>query len=393
MLEAKIDTSTAISIRKGRDYMARVPTGFRKRTGGGFEKRFTVNGVRYSVYGATIKECQDREQEKREQLKAGIYSTNAAITFDKYFQEWIAQKELRVRGATIAGYQSIYNCYISKAIGRCKIRLIERRQVVALMNKIAATGKVSAANFARLVICMVLKAAVVDDIVSRNVAENIPSIKRTKPPARDTIHRELTEYELKQFFLLAKTSLYYNAFRFLLYTGTRAGECSGLQWRDIDKKKNVVHIRRTITKGKDAKPIVGTEPKTKKSKRDIPINQSIRAVLDEQWAFYRDTHEVLALNDFVFPGRNDRPSNENQLRSVVIAILEKGAKQGIFIKRFGVHAFRDTFASRAVRAGIPPNTLKEILGHASLAMTMDLYAHVNQQDKEEGMQKMEAIDL
>ena len=373
--------------------MARVPTGFRKRPGGGFEKRFTVNGVRFSVYGSTIKECQEREQEKREQLKAGIYSTNASVTFDKYFKEWIAQKELRVRGATIANYQSIYGRYIQKAIGRCKIKLIERRQVVALMNRIAATGKISAANYTRLVISMVLKAAVVDDIIPRNVAENIAPIKRTKPPARDTIHRELTEEELKQFFLLAKTSLYYNAFRFLLYTGTRAGECSGLQWRDIDKKKNVVHIRRTITRGKDGKPMVGTETKTEKSKRDIPINQSIKTVLDEQWNFYRDTHEVLALNDFVFPGQNDKPANENQLGGAIRNVLKRGEKQGIFIKRFGVHAFRDTFASRAVRAGIPPNTLKEILGHTSLAMTMDLYAHVNQQDKEEGMQKMEAINL
>ena len=373
--------------------MARVPTGFRKRPGGGFEKRFTVDGVRYSVYGATIKECQDREQEKREQLKAGIYSTNAVITFDKYFNEWIAQKELRVKAITVFNYQSVYRRYIQKAIGRCKIKLIERRQIVALMNRIAATGKVNAANYTRLVISMVLKAAVVDDIISRNVAENIAPIKRTKPPARDTIHRELTEEELKLFFSLAQTSLYYNAFRFLLYTGTRAGECSGLQWRDIDKKKNVVHIRRTITRGKDGRPIVGTETKTKKSTRDIPINQSIKAVLTEQWNFYRDTHEVLALNDFVFTGKYDRPTNENQLGMAIRNVLKRGEKQGVFIKRFGVHAFRDTFASRAVRAGVPPNTLKEILGHASLAMTMDLYAHVNQQDKEEGMEKMEAVNL
>ncbi|MEE0028975.1 MAG: tyrosine-type recombinase/integrase, partial [Dialister sp.] len=65
----------------------------------------------------------------------------------------------------------------------------------------------------------------------------------------------------------------------------------------------------------------------------------------------------------------------------------------IFIDPFSVHAFRDTFASRAARAGIAPNTLKEILGHVSLAMTMDLYAHINELDKKEGMEKLQAIDL
>ena len=77
--------------------------------------------------------------------------------------------------------------------------------------------------------------------------------------------------------------------------------------------------------------------------------------------------------------------------STIRNTLEK--KEAASIAPFSVHAFRDTFASRAIRAGIAPNTLKELLGHSSLSMTMDLYAHVNQQDKIESMEKLQAIDL
>ena len=46
------------------------------------------------------------------------------------------------------------------------------------------------------------------------------------------------------------------------------------------------------------------------------------------------------------------------------------------IERISTHALRDTFATRAIESGMNPQTLKEILGHASYSMTMDLYAHV-----------------
>ena len=46
------------------------------------------------------------------------------------------------------------------------------------------------------------------------------------------------------------------------------------------------------------------------------------------------------------------------------------------IDRFTAHAFRDTFATRALESGMKPKTLQEILGHSDIGMTMNLYAHV-----------------
>ena len=54
--------------------MARIPSGMRKKENGLFEKRFTVNGKRYSAYGHTVKECVDNETELRETIKAGLYN-------------------------------------------------------------------------------------------------------------------------------------------------------------------------------------------------------------------------------------------------------------------------------------------------------------------------------
>ena len=368
-----------------------MATGFRKRKSGGYEYRFTYNGVRYSVGGATMNECKAKAKEKQELLDVGIYQTNDKITLNKYFDEWIKQKEMAVKGSTVLSYNNVYRNNIAPTLGKHKIKTLERRQIVSMLNQVAKEKGVGAANHAHRIIVAILNTAIHDDIIVRNVAAGIPSFKATGKPARETIHRELTDQELKLFFSLIKNSIFYNACRFMLYTGVRVGECCGLQWRDVDRKNGIIHIRKTVTKNSEGKWILGETPKTRTSKRDIPINKAVQEVIEEQWSLYRNTHDVLALNDLVFPGERGQIVFSGVFNSLITYAL--GKKEAAKIAPFSVHVFRDTFASRAIRAGISPNTLKELLGHSSLSMTMDLYAHVNQQDKIESMEKLQAIDL
>ena len=69
----------------------------------------------------------------------------------------------------------------------------------------------------------------------------------------------------------------------------------------------------------------------------------------------------------------------------MIALIRE---DGINFERFTCHGFRHTFATRAIEAGMQPQVLKTILGHSSLAMTMDLYSHVLPDTKAEEMQKI-----
>lgn len=367
--------------------------GERLRKDGRYEKRWTFNGRAISVIGRTVEELRTKVKKKEKQVEAGIYHTNDRITLNQYFKEWIDQKEMTLKESTIMIYENAYHANIEPVLGRYRLRDIERRQIVSMLNNIAKSGRIGAAKYTKTLIGSILKTAVTDDVVVRNVAAGIPPIRDERPPARETVHRELTEEELKAFFSLVKNSLYYNHFRFMLYTGTRVGECCGLQWQDIDWLRKIIHIRRTVTRDRKGRYILGKTTKTKKSRRDIPINPSILEVLGEQWERYVGTHEVVNMMDLVFPGEQGKQSGAGAVGEVLRYTVRKGRKQGIYIEPFGVHAFRDTFASRAIRAGIPPNTLKEILGHTSLAMTMDLYAHVSREDKVEGMSKMTAIDF
>ncbi len=373
--------------------MAKIPEGMRRRENGGFEYRFTHMGVRCSVGGTSIEECRRKRREKEREIESGAYKSNDKITLNEYFKEWIEQKERTVKGSTIYAYKTGYRNHIAKALGKQKIKGLERRAIVKLLNRIADERGIGASNYARRVLASILNAAVQEEVISRNVMSGIPTIKDTKPPARETVHRELNERELRDFFTLIKGSRYLNAFKFMLYTGIRVGECVALQWGDMDFKNGLIRIQKTFTKDKNGKRKLGETPKTKKSKRVIPMNAAIRALIKEQMTVEREINGSINLRGFVFPSERGGMVGHSSFNTLIASALERGRRMSppISIEPFGVHAFRDTFASRAIRAGIPPNTLKEILGHSSLAMTMDLYAHVNQQDKIEGMEKMLAF--
>lgn len=233
-----------------------------------------------------------------------------------------------------------------------------------------------------------------DEIIIRNVAATIPPIKTEKRPARETCHRELSDEELRIFFKYADRSIYGNAFRFMLYTGLRAGECGALEWQDVDWKEKVIHVRRTMTMGKNGKFIVGTSTKTRKSTRDIFMNKGIFSLVMKQYEIYTGLHgKIMNLNDPIFPTSKGEHATEQSFYSGVVGLIKTAHRNGEKLAPFGTHALRDTFASKAIRAGMPPNVLKEILGHSSYKMTMDLYVHTNEKDKRRAMQSLEMINI
>lgn len=372
-----------------------IPAGARKRPGGGYEWRFTVEGVRTSVGAPTVDELWIKHDEREAEIKAGVYKTNKNITVSQYFHEWLERRRPYIREATLFLYKLLFTKHIEPCIGDVTMKKVERRQVLALQKKANENGGPAVANHTMVLLKTLFRAAMDDDILIRSVADGMKKIKnKGKRPARETIHRELSDEELQIFFRYSVRSWYDSVFHFMLYTGMRAGECGGLEWKDIDWKQDVVHVRRTMTRGANGKYVRGKATKSAAGLRNIGMNTNIRAILSSQWELYTGTHgKMVKLTDPVFPRQDGQLITEKDLYTATFNIITTANKHGEKLARFGSHAFRDTFASRAIRAGMPPNTLKEILGHSSLSMTMDLYAHVSEDDKKKAMQALDAINL
>lgn len=375
--------------------------------GGKWRKRFTFNGKRFTVYGDTQQETWAEYWKLKEKLEAGGYKANDKITLSEYFREWLDRKTGSVSEKTIFDYEQNFRLHVKPAViaGR-KVKEIERREIIRFQQELARKATAQVANHTVLILHGVLKSAVLDEIIERNPADGIPRLKDKRRPARETIHRALTLEELDRFMEAAEGTWHYRAFRLLLATGIRAGELGALEWGDVDYggKFPVLHIRRTVTRDRDGKWIIGETTKTSRSRRDIPLNDEILSILAEQGEFYDALHgeKIRDIHARIF----ERPDGGiiaactiNQAIRNVLRKLEKEdrkrqAAQGIAIVEasvapFSAHAFRDTFATMAIMQKMAPNTLKEILGHASLAMTMDLYAHVLDSEKKQEMESLQ----
>ena len=362
--------------------MARLGAGMRKRADGTLEKRFTLDGKRYSVYGKTSKEITEKEQELRKKIAAGMYKDNRNITLDEYFEEWLREKRNRTKSSTLRIYTSHYKTHISTMLGKRKIQQIERREILNLQRKLSEEISNTTANNLMRTLKTILNDAIKDEIITKNPASNIAELKEQKK-ASETYHRALTEEEQKAFMKEIANDYYYEFIALLLCSGMRSGEAAALCWNDIDYKNNVIHITKTLTILENSQAVIGNSPKSEAGRRDIPLTDTMKNILARQKAKLGNI--VPMGNNNVFVAVYGGLVLNKTINKAISKALKRLDNKGVHIEHFTAHALRDTFATRFIEQGGQPQTLKTILGHTSLAMTMDLYSHVLPNTKQKEM--------
>ena len=370
--------------------MARLAAGVRKRPDGVFEKRFTVDGRRYSVYGKTSKECIEKECMLRQQIEDGAYTKNANLTLNQYYEEWKKNRVGVVKEASALTTERIYKKYYAGSIGKRRIREIEKREIVQLQQKMSEKLKATTVNEYITHLNTIFSGAVADEVLTKNPAAGVRKLRTdgcTK--AADSIHRALTREEQALFLQEAEPEWLYHFFMFSLCTGMRILEISALEWQDIDYVNNVIHVTKTLSRRKGG--YVVTTPKSKTSIRDIPMNEPIREALRRQ----KENNLLLfggnavKMSSKIFVSPRGKQIDSMTARQTIHKVLRRLKKNDVIIEPFAHHAFRDTFATRYLEEGGNMQTLKTILGHSSLSMTADLYAHVLPTTKQQEMNQIQ----
>ena len=373
--------------------MARLASGTRKRPDGTLEKRFTINGERYSVYGKNAKELTAKEQEARKLIAAGLYTSNRKLTLDQYFEEWLKHKRGGTKGNTLKTYKSHYYKHISPELGKRKVQDLERREILKLQNKWTEKMAISTCNAMLKTLKIILQDAVHDEIINRSPAQSVKVLKDTGEKATETYHRALTEQEQADFMEEVKNHFYYEFIALLLATGMRQGEAAALLWSDIDYNKNVIRIRSTVSFDEDGHLIIGDSPKSDAGVREIPMNDTIKEILKAQKKknlLFQYTN-VVDINQRVFSSVYGSIVTDQAINRAIKDTLTDLEVKNIHIEHFTAHALRDTFATRYIEQGGNMHTLKNIMGHSSLAMTMDLYAHVLPNTKQKEMDNLTIV--
>lgn len=359
-----------------------LPMGIRQRKNGKFEGRVQYEHERYSVYADSVSELKTKMTELRYRLEHGSFVAKDKMTVKEWFETWIEDyKNNQVKTGTIIAYTNYYNCYVDKYIGKKKIVDVRGEHIQRIYNGLVKDGiSISTIKIISTVINGCFKQAVKNGIIERNpvTLATIPRQSEVKP------RRVFSVPEQEIFMQYAKGSYLYNLFALALRTGMRSGEIRGLKYSDINKKKQVIHVVRTLKYEGGKRGFFEDTPKTKTSKRDIPLTQDMIDIIDEQSRIYNS--EIAYIDGYIFRTYEGGPISRERLQSEINRIISKINKAGIEFEYFTPHCFRHTFATRAIENGMKPQTLKAILGHSTLAMTMDLYSHVLPTTKAEEME-------
>lgn len=362
----------------------KLPKGIQQRYDE-YEARPMIKGKRYIVHGKTISEVQKQVTDLKYKLAHGLFIEKQKMTFEEWFNTWMTEyKKGRVKAGTLAAYQKYYNGCIKERFGSVYISDIRGEHVQRLYNDLVKKEyAVSSIKVISAVLNGCFSQAMKNGLIERNPID-VTTLPRQK---EKKVRQALTREQQKLFMEFAKESYLYNVFAIMLRTGMRSGEVRGLKYTDIDRKKNVIHIQRTL-KYLEHKGFFEDTPKTRTSRRDIPLTRDILSILEEQRAFWR--FKVVNLDNYLFCNENGEPLSRERVQGEIDRTIKRIHEAGYEFDRITSHVFRHTFATRAIEAGMQPQVLKTILGHSSLAMTMDLYSHVMEDVKADEMEKIES---
>ena len=121
------------------------------------------------------------------------------------------------------------------------------------------------------------------------------------------------------------------------------------------------------------------------------MNDTIRGILAKQRKKRSIVISIDKEENRVFVSVFGKMVDNSIVNKAIRSALARLDGKGKPIEDFTVHALRDTFATRYIEQGGSPQTLKTILGHSSLAMTMDLYSHVLPNTKQKEMDNLKIV--
>jgi integrase len=317
---------------------------------------------RKTVYGKTKKEVQDKLLALQRRKMLGATVETKGIKVADYLARWLKDvARVNVCESTYVRYKELIDIHVSPRIGGLKLEALSAADIQQVYSEMEESGSSPRTRrFVHSVLRRALSQAVKLDLVARNVCTLVDP-----PKLVPTEMKTLTKEEANCFLDAAKQDRLYAMYVLALTTGMRQGELFALQWGDINLKEMNLSVRRTTTMRKKVK-----EPKTAKGKRRIELSAIAVDTLHEHRK--RMVAEGQAASPWVFCTRQGGLLSAHNVYYRSYKPLLK--KAGVPSIRF--HDMRHTAATLLLLANIHVKIVSEMLGHSTIAITLDTYSHV-----------------
>lgn len=315
----------------------------------------------------------------------GTYVEPSKVTLAGYLDHWLeAGAKATVKPQTLRSYRQVLDLYIRPALGAYRLDQLSPVVIQGAYGELLSRGLSGRTiQYAHRVLSRALKQAERWGSIPRNPCGlvDVPKPKAdTKNSGRPKV-RALDQAQTVAFLSAAAGEHPWQAlFEVAFGSGLRPGELLGLRWSAVEiGEQPRLRVEQALVggdRGTQAEPRFDV-PKTARSRRTVDLPSSLALVLRRHRA--RQNEERLAAgpayhesHNLVFTDPLGRPLRTDTLRTVFSRIAKKaGLPAG-----FTPYSTRHTFATLLLQAGLHVKIVSEALGHASVALTMDVYSHV-----------------
>lgn len=393
-------------LRKGEHY---------RKTDGRYSYIYTDPlGKQHTIYAKSLVTLRQKEESLIKDQMDGLnvyVAGNADVNF--LFDRYISTKS-ELRSSTYSNYLYTWNHFIRDTFGKKKVKDVKYSDVLFfysdLINKQGL--QINTLENINTVLRPSFQLAVRDDIIRKNPIDGAYAEVKKRNGGSRKRKRALTVQQQRAFInYVAENPFFYKwypFFTFLLGTGCRIGEAIGIRWDDVDLEKRLIDINHSLTYYQRADDSFKCEfrvsqPKTEAGIRTIPMMKQVYDVLKDEYERQEVEGFCVAnvdgMTNFIFSNRFETPHNPAAVNRAIKRIVDahnaeeevkakKEKREPVMIPRFSCHIFRHTFASRFCENETNVKVIQEVMGHADVSTTMNIYAEVNQDVTRASLEKL-----
>jgi integrase len=332
-------------------------------------KRLNGSPIRhYETVKGLKTDAQRRLRELLTDIDKNAYVPPTKMKLGGLLQEWYAGfVRTNCAPRTQQGYECVIRRHVSPVLGHYLIKDLQPRHIQAFYSDLVGHLSGQTVLHIHRVLSEALQWAMIQNYIARNPCQLV------KPPkAGHRIMHTLSPDEVQTLMEGARSNYYYPVIYMAVSTGLRRNELLALRWRDVDMDLMTISVTRSMYKGQGQVRFQDT--KTRYSRRRVSMTPKLALFLRdykrERQNLYLELGNVLGLDDLVFANADCRPIDPSVLTHNFGRIVRR-AGLGV---RF--HDLRHTCASLMLLAGVHPKIVSEMLGHSTVAITLDTYSHV-----------------
>jgi integrase len=345
-----------------------------RRKDGRWEAKYTAHTAegpkRRALYGKTRKEVADKLAKALSDRSSGLVFDAGTLTLSEYLDRWLINSVRdTVRQRTWERYEQLARVHIRPALGRARMTALTTAHVRSLYREKLDAGLASrTVQYIHTTLHKALKDAVADGLIPRNVTDGI---KAPRPKKKEI--NQLSPDQTRAFLRAVSDDRFEALYVLAVHTGLRAGELLGLKWEDVDLEGGTLQVRRTLSETRTGH--VFEAPKNGKG-RNIRLTAGAVGALEQhratQNAERQKADPTWEDNGLIFPSQRGTTMNAKNLtaRSFKPILKRTG------LPDIRLHDLRHTCATLLLSRGVHPKFVQELLGHATIAITLDTYSHV-----------------